>query len=203
MPYNTTAGMVLSTDSSGSLYQTVYGGVKCQGGLVFTGRAPPLQSCYCSSDACWLYSYSASMPVSTKAATVITKYSGTSCTAGSEYLYYFSYGDTSCTAAPCSATNLQSSTKTCAGFSSTTAGGTITTGYAVTTASFAATDKQCQTPTSGSLVPLGVCKVVPSTTSQPASISYKLSADSNGNLYYTLYGNTACQGTVTGTRNTR
>ena len=201
MPYNATAGTILTADTTGALYQSVYSSRTCQGQKALSGNAPMLQTCTCQAGGCWLFSYSSVPPASAKTTTVQTMYSGGSCTTGTEYMYYSTFGAVACTPGPCTTSGTQSSAVTCAGVaSSAVPTATVTTGYALLTATFAPTDTKCQqAPSVGIFAPLGRCIVAPSSTSQTASTSYIYSADTNGNVYYTFYGNTGCTGVATGT----
>ena len=70
------------------------------------------------------------------------------------------------------------------------AAGTITSGFAIGTATFASTDSTCKTtPTSVDYVPVGVCYLDTSPSDGTVMGSVMLTADSNNNILFSFYAN--------------
>ena len=80
--------------------------------------------------------------------------------------------------------------------------GTVTTGYAIMSISFASTDTTCKVPLQAVIYPVGVCiATYGSSTSSAASGGMKLTADAPtatapyGILYISMYSSVTCTGT--------
>ena len=192
-----TGAFIASADSQGRIYVNSYTSTTCTGKPAYA-TAVPYVPCSCTPSACSNgFIYVSSLPTTSASAQVSTRYLGTNCV--TPYAYTYAFGVSSCTAATCLSSTANgitySDTTTCVGGASTVVSeGAIKTGYAILSATFAPSDGTCQTATSSTIRPLGVC--IPNSGTQ----WYTLSADSAGALYTTYYPTSTCTtGTSTGT----
>ena len=190
-----TVGTMFTSDTAGNVYRSIYASASCSGAPMGTDKVSSLNQCSCSASSCVVASYYGSLPAISTAYSMRTVYTGAACDALSDYSYFLSFGAATCTPGACTSVDGGMSSKLdCVGYATAAvAAGTVTTGYATLSASFASTDSSCKTPSSSVVRPLNVC--IPNSDSQ----AYKLTANSDGSLFTSFYSNLACSGAITTT----
>ena len=173
-----------------TVYYATYTSTACTG--TPTTNPLPKQSCGCSvksTSPCQAYSsgyyYLPSVPSISGQVQTTTVYSGSTC--GSGTAMYVTVQPTSyCYSQSCTASNGVYYSSTCAGASA----GTVTSGYALASSTYATADTTCSTPLSSFYYALGAC------VSIGTNSAIKFTADTAGKIYYASFSSSTCSSTT-------